>query len=164
MVGITCMTWPQCKALVGRVWEFFVKKKGVIFLSFWSIFLRSTHSADNEPYRSTSKIVPVLLRWLENGWRPRTGTSGHGPWPHVKTDCPRRTNRTVVALEPSIEVPESSYTLASRHCDARSSDSSSLLRFPDICPARQKQQQLRSSYWTVRLGMLVLFAPPLSEY
>jgi len=82
-----------------------------------------------------------------------------------KTNCRPETNRTVVALEPPIEVPESSHTLASRRCDARSSDSSSLPRFPDFFPARQKQQQLlRSCYGAVRLGTLVLFAPPLSEY
>jgi hypothetical protein len=51
-------------------------------------FLRSTHPADNACYRCTSKIVPVLLRWSENGWKARTGTSGHGPWPQVKVAGP----------------------------------------------------------------------------
>jgi len=76
----------------GQSFRIFCQKKGVFFwvfkLPIKSIFSRGTHSADNAPYKSTSKIVAVVLRWLQNEWQAGTGTSGHGPWPQGKLAAP----------------------------------------------------------------------------
>ncbi|CAK9278069.1 unnamed protein product [Sphagnum jensenii] len=73
-------------------------------------------------FKNCAGAFTLVRKWVEGENRDigtRALAAGKSSWP-------RRSNRTVVALEPSIEVPSSSHAVASRHCDARSSASCSL--------------------------------------